>query len=72
MHSFLNRFVFSLLFVFVNVNSCFSQKQIKEKSEIAYSITEQDSIIRYKKNTVYDSIGREVFMKKIVLILTKK
>ncbi|MDC0230392.1 hypothetical protein OAK19_00365 [Aureispira] len=62
MSCFLKWFFLSLLVVFISAIS-YSQKQILEKTEIAYGLTEQDSIVRYRKNTIYDIMGREISKK---------
>ena len=71
-------FFFSLFFIAFNVIPSFCQKKIQQKIEIGYRLIDQDSIIRYRKNTVYDTIGRAITKKnffyhsKLKDVLTKE
>lgn len=48
-------FILPLLFLHVIVNG---QATIKEQTAVAYGIWEQDTTIRFRKTTQYDSLGR--------------
>jgi hypothetical protein len=55
---FMLKYIFFLSIITLSNDFLFGQQQIKEKTEIAYRISNQDSTIRFQRTTSYDEKGR--------------
>lgn len=55
-------FIALLFFLFLFANTIWAQSQIKEKIEIVYSLSGEDSIIRSQKTKTFDEKGRMITM----------